>query len=221
MPFFQCPCLLARTRAVESHSAGSQSARYVQGNEKGDVGNANELITPSPYCVVPFVGLLSLLTRPIVCTHNDHMVAERVVYVKPIVANAHPIMCSSLAATVSCANPPPRPRLRRSSRAARDSFAGRDHHVYDGSVSLRRRPAAGQSLVSSLPPLAGRAGRVPSLISNQRHEGCQCPASAPIRHAVIESPPRIARQKGTPNGVGLRQATLADATRGLWHSVRA
>jgi hypothetical protein len=71
---------------------------HVQPNEKGDAGNVNDLITPSPYCVVPSFDPFSLLTRLIVCTHNNHIIAERVVCVKSIVAKIHPIICSPLRA---------------------------------------------------------------------------------------------------------------------------
>ena len=69
---------------------------------------------------------------------------------------------------VRCADPRP--------RADRDSFAGRDHHVYDGSVSLRRRPATGQivSLPLSLHWPGRRAGcRVSSQISFVKGAGAR------------------------------------------------
>ena len=90
-----------------------QRSGHVQRNEKGDAGNVNDLITPSPYCVVPSFDPFSLLTRLIVCTHNNHIIAERAVCVKSIVAKIHPIIYLPLRADRPCPRRPGQPPVSR------------------------------------------------------------------------------------------------------------
>ncbi len=82
----------ARPRFGESpiEEFGTNTARRNSREmKKGDVGDANNPITPSPCCVVSSTFLLSLLARPIVYTHNTNIVSKNTPFCQLHIGRSH------------------------------------------------------------------------------------------------------------------------------------